>query len=213
MQRVKYNIAAPLVLNNDERDLILELMQLSEVDSLSVDETRRVYEYSGSVDFSSVNVADQSDTPRHLPTTCSFMELESKFGEPVDPYAVLHGTDTRTTVMFRRVQRRLSQELFKEAIESVPGLTGSVEFVYLPRDNMRRSNRGFAFVNFVSPISLGILASMLRSSEGLQQLPLAIRECRIYYARIQGNGSELATLIDQKQCKTVSEEAGSVSFP
>jgi len=40
---------------------------------------------------------------------------------------------------------------------------------------------------------------MLKSPEGNQQLPSAIRTCQMYYARIQGQGAELVKLIDQKQ--------------
>ena len=121
----------------------------------------------------------------------------SSFGEPVFAMAALQGHDTRTTVMFRRVPRRLTQEDLRKTLESVPGVAGSIEFLYLPRDVARRSNRGFAFVNFSNSVALGILASLL--CESREQLPQSLRSCQLFYARTQGQGRALQQLIEQRQ--------------
>jgi len=206
MPRAKLDLVAPLVLNDNERDFMLALSSVTNDGDIPAQENvyammHETYEYATLLNGPS-NVVERTNTPNTLELFKCINNDKPEFGDLVDPFSVLHGTDTRTTVMFRRVPRRLSQEEFKQSLESAPGMANSVEFVYLPRDNMRRSNRGFAFVNFEAPVYLGILSSIFRSSEGL--LPVTIRDCKMYYARIQGKGSELSILIDNKQTRVVA---------
>jgi RNA recognition motif 2 len=123
---------------------------------------------------------------------------DSRFGQLVDPAAALYGLDIRTTIMMRRVPRRLAQEDIKKLIENVAGMTNSVEFLYLPRDVARRSNRGFCFANFHNHVSIGILASLLASKEGVDEIPSDLQKIRLYYAKIQGTGDELRALIEPR---------------
>ena len=124
---------------------------------------------------------------------------EANFGEPVDPIAALRGTDNRTTVMLRRVTRRMTESELKSFLQSIPGMQDGVEFIYLPKDAVRRSNRGFAFVNFKNSVILGILASMLSDEVGRLQLPAALQKSKLFYARIQGKGAQLRALIEMRQ--------------
>ena len=122
--------------------------------------------------------------------------LQTGFGDPVDLSAILNGTDTRTTVMLRRVPRRLTQKDLQDAIEGLPGLQGSIEFIYLPKDSLRGTNRGFAFVNFHNHLSLGWIVAMQSDRDSL---PSALRTCLLYYARIQGSGAGLSLLMESSE--------------
>lgn len=57
--------------------------------------------------------------------------------------------DNITTLMIRNVPNQYSRDDFVGELERF-GLAGSFDFVYLPVDQYRRWNVGYAFVNFVS---------------------------------------------------------------
>jgi len=54
------------------------------------------------------------------------------------------------TVMMRNLPKKLSQSLLMEEIRS-KGFGDSYDFVYVPMDKETKSNRGYAFINFVEP--------------------------------------------------------------
>jgi hypothetical protein len=129
---------------------------------------------------------------------------DGKFGEAVKAAKAMEGSDERTTVMMRKVPRRLSHEDLLGLIDKqTPGLENQVEFLYLPRDVARRSNRGFCFINFHSRRGVGILAALLdearvASSAQTPRIPEPLQKCQLYYANVQGKGEELRRLIEQR---------------
>jgi hypothetical protein len=120
-----------------------------------------------------------------------------RFGEAVDPEAARD--DERTTVMIRKIPRRLTHEDLDIMLNrQTPGLESQVEFLYLPRDMARRSNRGFCFVNFHSSEGVSCLTSLL-TEEARMSLPEGLRRCQVFYAKVQGRGEQLRKVIDQQE--------------
>ena len=191
-ERSDIDVFGSLILSERERDYILNISSVggsSQVfKNTSIDTSPEGMPVSAVYDGESI----REGSPEASDYSC-YEELKASFGEPVDAFALLHGLESRTTVMFRRVPRRMTSRSFQDAIEALPGLGSSVEFIYLPRDNVRKSNRGFAFVNFFNPVSLAILATMLSNR---LTCPATLKNCMMFFARIQGSGSQLSQLID-----------------
>ena len=135
-----------------------------------------------------------------------FEAAHLRFGEPVNAAWAASGFESRTTVMMRKVPRRLNhEELFTFLDQHTAGLCGEIEFMYLPRDLVRRSNRGFCFINFRSHKGVAVLASLLQQRrlpddcQLTRSLPEPLWNCQLYYANVQGKGEELRSLIEQRQ--------------
>ena len=140
--------------------------------------------------------ADEEAAVRLLEAALRPSEV-ARFGEAVQAE---ESRDGRTTVMMRKIPRRLThEELLTLLDRQTPGLEGQVEFLYLPRDVARRSNRGFCFVNFHSPRGVGRLASLLDRQSTTALLPEPLAKCQLFYANVQGRGEELRGLIEQRQ--------------
>ena len=197
-----YDVFGSLILTDRERDFVLKVSSVEGNSSPLANDASDVFR--GYTTTSALNEIDSIPRGSLEASEGADDEFKSSFGEPVDAFTLLHGLEYRTTVMFRRVPRRMTSKSFQDLIESLPGMYQSVEFIYLPRDNIRKSNRGFAFVNFFNPVSLAILASMLSNST---TCPSALQSCMMFFARIQGSGSQLSKLIDSTVTNKVSYES------
>jgi hypothetical protein len=109
----------------------------------------------------------------------------------VDTTSAFLGHDARTTVMLKRIPRKMTSGELVDILNNVPGLEDSFDFLHIPWDSARNTSRGFAFVHFSSPLHVGILSDAVQSAS----LPLELRNCELRYARIQGDASSLSQLI------------------
>lgn len=186
LTRIEPLLLAPLLLSEEDCAFIMHSIEKAETPE--GDNTNR---------RSRPTIAVANSVAEAISVDCDDSAMKpTGFGDPVDLSSILDGTDTRTTVMFRRVPRRLTQKELQDVIEGLPGLKNSVEFIYLPKDSLRGTNRGFAFVNFHSHLSLGWIVALQSDRESL---PSALRTCLVYYARIQGSGSRLSALMDSSE--------------
>ena len=180
---LRTEVFAPLLLSEAQRDFLLNPLAGAPQETVFATAEEEV----------AVSLLEEA----LLDPPASARKLDMRFGETVNAQRALDGLDPRTTVMIRKVPRGLTHEDLETLLDcETPGLTGAVEFLYLPRDVARRSNRGFCFVNFHSPINVGTLASLLQRKQGL---PEVLWKCQLYYANIQGSGETLRTLIEQRK--------------
>lgn len=60
-----------------------------------------------------------------------------------------------TTLMIRNIPNRCSQAMLMDKIDQL-GFAGTYDFFYLPIDNKRKSNKGYAFINFMDSATVSI---------------------------------------------------------
>lgn len=83
-----------------------------------------------------------------------------------------------TTVMVRHIPPKLSQRQLLRELHDL-GFSDRFDFLYIPMDSRRRSNRGIAFVNFATPDSATEFANIVNgrhlrhpsSQRGVEVLP------------------------------------------
>jgi RNA recognition motif 2 len=115
-------------------------------------------------------------------------------GGLVDTATAFLGQDERTTVMLKRIPRKMTSLELAEIVDSVNGLKDSFDFCHIPWDASRNTSRGFAFINFISPLHVGILSDAIQS--GI--LPQELKNCELRYARIQGDALTLSILVSKE---------------
>ena len=112
-------------------------------------------------------------------------------GGLVETTTAFLGQDPRTTVMLKRIPRKMTSPELLDILTQVPGLENSFDFLHIPWDSARNTSRGFAFVNFNSPLHVGILSDAVDSGA----LPQELRNAELRYARIQGDAKSLTQLV------------------
>lgn len=102
----------------------------------------------------------------------------------------------QTTVMIRHIPPKLTQRQLLKEVNDL-GLAGRFDFLYIPMDSRRRSNRGIAFINFVTPA----VATEYASAQHKQTLrhPSSQRPLEIMPADLQGFEANVAHHTDALQ--------------
>lgn len=70
----------------------------------------------------------------------------------VDINRILLGQDVRTTIMLRNIPNRVDQAALKDLLDQTS--KGAYDFMYLRIDFANNCNVGYAFINFVDPMSI-----------------------------------------------------------
>ena len=161
----------PLLLSSDQRDLLWAIAP--EHTPLS---TPRQRDVSG----------ESSVSPGQVSRSVS------SSGGDVDVRAAYYSEDPRTTVMLKRISRRLTRPDLWQVLQRVKGLENSFDFIHIPWDNSRQSSRGFGFVNFIDPVHVGILADALNTGV----VPEELRGVSVKYARQQGDRDWLTRFVE-----------------
>jgi hypothetical protein len=69
----------------------------------------------------------------------------------IDLMKIIRGEDRRTTFMIRNIPNKYTQQMLLDLINETH--RGQYDFVYLRMDFKNRCNVGYAFINFISPLS------------------------------------------------------------
>ncbi|KAG5513194.1 hypothetical protein PMAC_001564 [Pneumocystis sp. 'macacae'] len=100
----------------------------------------------------------------------------------VDYDRITRGLDMRTTIMIKNIPNKFTQQMLQEYIDATNSKT--YDFLYLRIDFRNRCNVGYAFVNFIDPISI-ITFGQARVGTKWNRFH-SDKICDISYANIQG---------------------------
>ena len=97
--------------------------------------------------------------------------------------------ETRTTLMIRKVPRRLNQADLAKMVDCT-GKT-NYDLIYCPVDVERCCNRGYAFLSFRDPSSCTAFKNLFAEGANRRSLPPGLRGCDVVYAHVQGSETTL----------------------
>lgn len=103
----------------------------------------------------------------------------------LDIAKVLSGDEKRTTLMVKNIPNKYTQEMLLDTISERH--KGLYDFFYLPIDFKNKCNVGYAFINFIDPLS--IPEFYLEFNQKRWQKFNSSKVCKITYARIQGKSA------------------------
>ena len=109
------------------------------------------------------------------------------------PYDLLHGLPKPTTLMLRRLPRRLRAYELANAINSIQMLNDQFDLLYVPEDAGRGLNRGYAFANFVNPKDADLFADLINRGE-----VTILRGCEAVFAHQQGREATLSRILENR---------------
>ena len=111
--------------------------------------------------------------------------------EPEDLARIRDGSETRTTLMIKKVPRKYTLEILRREIDEVLATSGCYDLLYLPVDSAKMTNRGYAFINFTSAVHVEtfVLAFMHRPWTELNKRS---KTAVMYWANVQGRDATLA---------------------
>ncbi|RPA86148.1 hypothetical protein BJ508DRAFT_372923 [Ascobolus immersus RN42] len=92
-------------------------------------------------------------SPQKLRTNVDHLiGYETPAKNAIDLDEILHGLDTRTTVMLRNIPNKVDQATLKEYLDETSA--GLYNFLYLRIDFKNLCNVGYAFINFIDPLDI-----------------------------------------------------------
>lgn len=100
----------------------------------------------------------------------------------IDLYKIINGEDNRTTFMIRNIPNKYTQQMLLDLIDETH--KNQYDFVYLRIDFKNRCNVGYAFINFISPMSAVSFALKVCGKKWRKFNSDKI--CTLSYANIQG---------------------------
>jgi len=105
---------------------------------------------------------------------------------------------TYTTVMLRNIPNRYSRDMLAERLDQ--SLRGQYDFLYLPIDFSSKSNVGYAFINFRSPVSCMRFIEEFNGKRTKQVLSKysCNKICEVTFAKVQGRDANMENLHDDK---------------
>lgn len=115
--------------------------------------------------------------------------LQSPKYYEIDFVRIQERQDVRTTCMIRNIPNKYNQQMLIDLIDETH--RGEYNFIYLRMDFKNKCNVGYAFINFINPLSI---ISFGRRMIGLKWPHFnSDKICHLTYARIQG----LSDLMDK----------------
>lgn len=100
---------------------------------------------------------------------------------------IISSADRRTTCMIKNIPNKYTQAMLIDMINETHW--GAYDFIYLRMDFKNRCNVGYAFVNFIDPLSIATFAQRVMGRKWPRFNSDKI--CQVTYARIQGKAALL----------------------
>jgi hypothetical protein len=101
------------------------------------------------------------------------------------------GTESRTTLMIKKVPRKYTLDILRREVNEVLACRNPYDLLYLPVDSAKMTNRGYAFINFTAPESVAVFVRAFRRREWAE-LNRRSKVAVIQWAYVQGRDATLA---------------------
>jgi len=121
----------------------------------------------------------------------------------LDINKLLSGHEWRTTLMIRNIPNKYTQKMILEAVDEVSH--GAYDFFYLPIDFKNNCNFGYAFINFMHPLSVVDFYQQFHHQKW--EKFNSVKVCEITFARIQGKEALIhrfqnsSLMTEDKKCR------------
>lgn len=129
--------------------------------------------------------------------------------------AILSDQDKRTTLMIKNIPNKYDQDMLLNAINN--RLSGTYDFFYLPIDFKNRCNVGYAFINFIDPLSIPTFYEEFNNKKW--EKFNSEKVCEIKYARIQGKDAMIehfknsSILYEDPKCRPLIFKSDGLGIP
>lgn len=127
-----------------------------------------------------------SDSNPHPPAS-TLVSVPTKQDYTLHLDRIISGADRRTTCMIKNIPNKYTQAMLIDMINETHW--GAYDFIYLRMDFKNRCNVGYAFVNFIDPLSIASFAQRVMGRKWPRFNSDKI--CQVTYARIQGKAALL----------------------
>jgi len=155
-----------------------------------------------------------SESPEsRSPNLRSLMSPPSSFSKKEDDRhqfvlnieAVRSAAERRTTLMIKNIPNKYTQKMLLCTVDEYH--KGLYDFFYLPIDFKNKCNVGYAFINFIDPLSIVSFYEQLHNSKWDKFNSEKV--CEIAFARIQGKDALIAhfqnssLMCEDKKCRPI----------
>ncbi|KAI3882604.1 hypothetical protein MKW92_051856 [Papaver armeniacum] len=118
---------------------------------------------------------------------------------------IMHGEDTRTTLMIKNIPNKYTSKMLLAAIDERH--RGTYDFIYLPIDFKNKCNVGYAFINMIDPVQI---VPFYQAFNGKKWEKFnSEKVASLAYARIQGKSALIAhfqnssLMNEDKRCRPI----------
>ncbi|KAA8540620.1 hypothetical protein F0562_024461 [Nyssa sinensis] len=118
---------------------------------------------------------------------------------------ILHGEDSRTTLMLKNIPNKYTSKMLLAAIDE--HCRGTYDFIYLPIDFKNKCNVGYAFINMIDPLQI---IPFYKAFNGKKWEKFnSEKMASLAYARIQGKAALIAhfqnssLMNEDKRCRPI----------
>jgi len=123
---------------------------------------------------------------------------------------VRNGVERRTTLMIKNIPNKYTQKMLLCTVDEAH--KGLYDFFYLPIDFKNKCNVGYAFINFIDPLSIVSFYEKLHNSKW--EKFNSEKVCEIAFARIQGKDALIShfqnssLMSEDKKCRPIIFHSG-----
>uniref|UniRef100_A0A5B7BU13 RRM domain-containing protein n=1 Tax=Davidia involucrata TaxID=16924 RepID=A0A5B7BU13_DAVIN len=118
---------------------------------------------------------------------------------------ILHGKDSRTTLMIKNIPNKYTSKMLLAAIDE--HCRGTYDFIYLPIDFKNKCNVGYAFINMIDPLQIIPFHKVFNGKKW--EKFNSEKVASLAYARIQGKAALIAhfqnssLMNEDKRCRPI----------